>query len=797
MLARHTKYVIAGGFLVVLALMAGLLSFGLSRMDRISSRLGDIVDQHNAKSDLATAMRNAARERILLLNVMTITEDAFERDELFQRLNDHGTEFAVARMTMMEKNLDAKERAILERQGAYTLASTTIQAQVLDLLAAGRLIDARQVLVQRAIPAQAKVLAEFDNLLALEKDAIANASAEATAAYRQAQTLMHALGAVTLILGVLISVVVIRVVTRGERQLHNEKELAQVMLYSIDDAVITIDGHGRVDALNRVAEQLTGWTTQAARGRALAEVFRIEGAAAEPSAAATGEPPRAAETLLHARDGSILWIEHTVTPIRDDRGTTVREVLTFRDITAARAMAQELSWQASHDPLTSLFNRREFERRLNALLQGPAPARESALLYIDLDQFKLINDTCGHGAGDEVLRQLGPLLAGQLRKTDLLARLGGDEFGIVLERCSLDAAHSVANSLLAAIAGFRFVWGQRAFDISASIGVVAIGGDQDFGDLLRAADTACYAAKDAGRNRVHIYRPNDEELMRRQGEMHWVARIKAALDDNRFALRFQRIIALHGDAAHEHSEIFISMIDERGELVPPVAFIPAAERYGLMPALDRWVVRTVFAAQAATWRALYQDPRGAPVDFVCAINLSGISVNDAGFAAFLREQLVTHRIPPAAICFEITETAAISNLNAARKFMSALRELGCRFALDDFGMGMSSLAYLKNLPVDYLKIDGSFVRQMLHNNIDQAMVEAINRIGHIMGIKTIAEFVENEAILARLREMGVDYAQGYAIHKPERMSIAAIPAPTSAQPAAVRKPVPADGNAFG
>lgn len=779
MLSRHSKYVIATGFISVLALMTGLLTFGISRMDRISSRLGDIVNQYNAKTDLALQMRTAARERVLILNVMAITDDPFERDDLMQRFNEYATDFAVARMALLEKPLTDKEREILTTQARRTTRSTRLQSQVMDLFAADHLQQGRRLLIREALPAQTQVLSEIDRLFVIYKEAIGTASTEAFGAYHEAHTLLLVLGSVTLLLGLVITVVVIRTVRKAEDQLFDEKELAQVTLYSIDDAVITVDSAGRVDSLNRVAERLTGWSTDAARTLALEKIFAVtplpdDGESTPTIAGELSQP--ASKALLNGRDGEQRWIEHSMLPIRDRNGAIVRSVVTFRDVTAARTMAQKLSWQASHDPLTNLINRREFERRLNALLKKSKHAGdESALLYIDLDQFKLVNDTCGHVAGDELLRQLGSLLASKLRYGDLLARLGGDEFGIVLENCSLEGGRSVATSLLESISGFRFVWADRFFDISASIGVVAIGADEQFADLLRAADAACYAAKDGGRNRIHVYQPDDQELLRRQGEMQWVSRIQKALNEDRFCLRFQKIVPLGAGSRHEHCEIFISMIDEQDQMVPPAAFIPAAERYGLMPLLDRWVVRAVFSAQAAVWRKLYE--KNGPKDFCCAINLSATSINDSTFADFLREQIALHRVPPAALCFELTETAAIANLNSAREFMVALREIGCRFALDDFGTGMSSFAYLKNLPVDYLKIDGSFVRQMLHNAIDLGMVDAINRIGHLMGLKTIAEFVEDQAILERLREMGVDYAQGYGVHKPECLAVACTQPP--------------------
>jgi len=432
------------------------------------------------------------------------------------------------------------------------------------------------------------------------------------------------------------------------------------------------------------------------------------------------------------------------------------------DITEARALSQQLRFQAAHDALTGLVNRREFENRLERAAKSAESGRsEHAVCYLDLDQFKIINDTCGHVAGDELLRRLGRVLAQQVRAQDTLARLGGDEFGVLLENCTMDVAERVANALRRTIEDFRFGWEKQIFGIGASIGVVPIEGPgQTVSSILSAADAACYAAKDRGRNRIHIYHEGDVELARRHGEMRWVTRIQTALAENRFELARQPIVALSTSAGVDtHYELLLRMRDENGDIVLPEAFLPAAERYNLSVKLDRWVVREAF-------RMLTRDPIHLENLFLCSINLSGVSLADEDFLIFVTTELASTRLPPSKVCFEITETAAIANLSGAMRFIEVLRRVGCRFALDDFGSGLSSFAYLKSLPVDFLKIDGMFVKDIIEDPIDRELVRSINEIGHVMGKRTIAEFVESGEILAALGEIGVDYAQGFELGKP-------------------------------
>jgi diguanylate cyclase (GGDEF)-like protein/PAS domain S-box-containing protein len=560
---------------------------------------------------------------------------------------------------------------------------------------------------------------------------------------------------------------------QAEALLFEEKERAQVTLASIADAVVTVDTAGRIEFMNPVAERLTGWPLAEAHQRPVAEVFAVVDEAtgapiADPVARALSEASAIeaeGNVVLLCRGAESIAIDYSVAPIRDRTARTVGAVLVVQDMSRERQYAARLSNLASHDPLTGLLNRREFEQRVRATVEHrEAEEGQHAVLYLDLDQFKVVNDTSGHAAGDELLRQVGALLRPRLREGDVLARLGGDEFGVLLPHCPPSPALRIAEALRKAIVDFRFAWKNRSFTIGVSIGLVNLAeGPHTLASVLSAADAACYLAKDKGRNRVQVYRPEDDEVALRRGEMEWVNRLHRALAEDRLCLYAQPMHAMHSTGTEVlHQELLVRLIDESDELIQPITFIPAAERYHLMPSIDRWVIRTAFR--------LLADRRAAgdasALSGTYAINLSGASIGDDQFLDYVRESFARFRIPHRAICFEITETTAVTSLSKAAEFIGAMREPGCRFALDDFGVGVSSFTYLKQLPVDYIKIDGSFVRNMLHDPVDAAMVEAIHRIGRVMGKQTIAESVETAATLEALRSVGVDFAQGNAIAPP-------------------------------
>ncbi len=556
---------------------------------------------------------------------------------------------------------------------------------------------------------------------------------------------------------------------RLEQRLSEEKERAEVTLGSIGDAVVRTDARGVIEYLNPVAEQLLGCRSADLAGHPISSVVAlVHETTREPI-----ENPvetclrekrvvgRSNLSLLVRPDGREFAIDDSASPVTNNEQDIIGAVLVFHDVSRARTLARQLAHQASHDHLTGLVNRHEFERRVGrALTRAQQEAVTHALCFLDLDQFKVVNDTCGHVAGDELLRQLASALQKKVRRRDTLARLGGDEFGVLLEHCPPGQATRVAHELLETVQEFRFVWEGKPFALGVSIGVVPITADtESLANVLRDADAACYAAKERGRNRVHFYEPNDATMALRQGEMQWVSRITSALEEHRFRLYGQPIVPLVPHAAERpRVEILLRMVERDGTLIAPGAFIPAAERYNLMGAVDRWVVREV--------TALYARHRAAGWKPIASINLSGASLGDPTMLSFVRDQLVRNEVPPESLCFEITETAAIANLALAAHFIRDLKSLGCWFALDDFGSGMSSFAYLQNLPVDSLKIAGAFLRHIENDPVEYAMVEAINRVGHVMRLKTVAEGVESLETLETLRKIGVDYAQGYAIGEP-------------------------------
>ena len=539
-----------------------------------------------------------------------------------------------------------------------------------------------------------------------------------------------------------------------EKELFREKELAQVTLHSIGDAVITTNASGVVEYINPVAEQLTGWDTHSASGKPLPEVFHI----VNETMRAPVENPidralrdgvvtgLASDTLLISKDGTEYGIEDSAAPIRDRDQTIVGAVLVFHDVTQSRRLSHELSWQASHDDLTALANRRHFESELDLALQDVCnESKGHVLCFLDLDQFKVVNDTCGHLSGDELLQQIAKLLKHHIRTADILARLGGDEFGILLKQCPLKRAQSITENIRQAIHQLRFQCQGKSFNIGVSIGLVALNVEhRSLSEVMSEADAACYAAKEGGRNRIHTYQSNDSELVKQRGERRWSIRIREALEQNQFCLFSQEIVEnTDSDNPKCYHEILLRMMDEEGQIISPGVFIPSAERFNLMNEIDRWVIDTFFRHLSMSYgQSRFQYKESQDLYF---INLSGTSLNDA-FLTFLKDKFTEHSIPPKNIGFEITETAAISHLSQASHFINELKAMGCSFALDDFGSGFSSFSYLKTLPVDYLKIDGSFILDIVDDPATSAIVESINHIGHVLDLKTIAEYVENDTL---------------------------------------------------
>ena len=464
---------------------------------------------------------------------------------------------------------------------------------------------------------------------------------------------------------------------------------------------------------------------------------------------------------LVLKDGSIKFVNERGKTFYDDNGNAIRSIGTVQDITERKLAERQLSFQATHDALTGLANRREFERRANRLLKSAKESgNDHALCFMDLDQFKVVNDTCGHVAGDELLRQLSQLLQEKVRHRDTLARLGGDEFGILMEHCPLDDAHRVAMTLQKEIQAFCFSWDDKIFKVGVSIGLVSItAATHDLTELLKKVDAACYVAKDKGRNRIHVSRNEDFEVAQRHGEMQWITKINRAIEDNSFCLYGQLICPLD-KTKEKYCEILVRMVDENSGLIVPGSFLPAAERYNMITKIDYWVIENTIAF-------LTSNPQVLEEITMFNINLSGQSLNDPDFLGFIISLMNESEIDCESVCFEITETAAISNMVVATRFISILKGLGCSFTLDDFGSGLSSFGYLKSLPVDYLKIDGMFVKNIINDPIDYAMVSSINKIGQVMGMKTIAEFVENNEIRDMLTKIGVNYAQGYGISRPQ------------------------------
>lgn len=633
------------GFAALLGLMLLITFTGLGYMEATKQLMHDVVAQRMAKLQLSTTMRIAARERTASLQRMALLTDPFERDEQWMVFNNRAGTFASARAELLVLPLTPEERLLLDAQGRLTSKAVPLQEEVIELINAGRTAAARRLLVEHAIPAQDRVLAQLAALQELQEQAAVAALASAELSYATARRWMAGLCGSALGLGLVIAGIV---------------------------------------------------------------VYRAE---------------RSNRALRHA--------------------------------------GEELHYRATHDDLTGLLNRAEFDRRLEQALESArASGAVHVACYLDVDLFKSINDSAGHSAGDELLRQVATRIRQGVRPTDLMARVGGDEFAVLFERCAIEDGLRRAEELRRAVRETRFAWDTKSFNITVSVGVAQIAADSgNLTDVLALIDDACRYAKTAGRNRVHVG-GDDANRSGRREDIGWVERIHDAIQREELVLYAQTIRGIDALPTSPHFEILLRLRDPAGKLVAPGAFIPVAERYHLMPEIDRAVIRSTL-----TQLAQHQACGGGAI--TANINLSGQSLYDPEFFDFIVKTIRETHVPPTWLCFEITETAAIANFSSALALVAGLRELGCQFALDDFGSGLSSFGYLKNLQVDYIKIDGLFVKHIAEDPIDRAMVNSINEMAHVMGIRTIAEYVETDAILSELRTVQVDFVQGYGISMPQ------------------------------
>ncbi|BBP02006.1 EAL domain-containing protein [Sulfuriferula nivalis] len=769
--AWDLKSIVLMGFALLFVLMAILVVIGLTSMKQNDARLARVINEQNTKLEQLTAMRIIGRERVILLFSAISYTDPFDQEASLTQVDELASDFMVARNKFQALGLSTTETTNLNHALKNISVTAKRLTEVIALIRNNQRDEAQRILVQNVIPLQTSVAKTYDDLISLQKKIADNTIAEAERDNNNTFSIMVFLASITFFFGIIIAAVVLRRITQIENALFDEKELAEITLHSIADGVIVVNQYGLVTYLNPVAESLTGWRVEDAYNRPLNKIYNIVNEVdrktidyADLLSRLDGPILGIGHNLLIRRDGYEFSIKDSAAPIQNRDGWMMGSVIVFNDVTEAYHLTQQLSWQASHDALTGLVNRREFDIKLRAAV-GPHHNKKplQTLLFLDLDKFKLINDTCGHIAGDEFLRQLSRILATRVRASDTLARLGGDEFAILLDTCSLDSALAIAENIRQMVAGFKFNWEDKSFEIGVSIGVAVL--DEQITnaiDALSAADAACYKAKHEGRNQIQVFQ-GKSALDNQRDETVWVQKIARALEENHFRLYYQKIVpAAHSATDTLHYEILLRMVDDYNQVISPTAFIPAAERYGLMPSIDRWVVTNMLQ-----W--LKDQPPQPANHAIYSINLSGHTLGDPRFLEFIVEQLNIAKLPAGTLSFEITETVAIANLSHAMHFISTLKAKGCLFSLDDFGSGMSSYAYLKNLDVDFLKIDGAFVRNMVNDPIDMAMVESINRIGHVMGIQTIAEFVENEETYQTLVRLGIDYAQGYARHIPEQL----------------------------
>ena len=763
----QTKPLLVAAFTSLLAIMLLLIIISFYGMKSINSHLEKIANQSIKKVQLTSEMLHAARERSILLHRMVLLDDPFDRDELSIEVNKHGSRFAKARIELLTLPLTEEENQILISQGEMTSKAVPLQRHVNDLLLNDDLENAKTALMEEAMPAQDAVLKELTSLITLQNKYAENAVFMASKTYSNSQSIMIALGILGIFIGFIISRIFINKITLTEKKLRQEKEKAQITFKSIGDAVITTNSSGKIEYLNDKAESYIGVISEDVVGKMISKIFIAYDIENDKKISEIindylngyFESQISDNVDLQSSNNHTLKIKLSISPILDDNNTVQGLIITFHDVTESFELMRKIELQATRDALTGLLNRREFERKVKQTLSLYDSNTSHAFMIVDLDRFKIVNDTCGHQAGDELLKQLSNRLKSIIRKSDMFARLGGDEFAFFLPNIDETHAKNQSEELLKSVSSYRFLWQDKTFTLGASIGLILAQPEtSSYDSLYHSADTACYIAKNEGRNRIHILSPDDIGKDKNNADKNWITRLNKAIEEDDFYLYGQSIVPISRRAeGKKHVEILIRMVDDDRNVISPMAFIPTAERYNLMHKIDKLVVTKVcnFINQTPLDHTVY------------AVNLSGQTLSMQSAMEELITIIQDSDIIPGRLCLEITETAAIANLEFARDFMESMQDLGCYVALDDFGSGLSSFSYLKNLPLDYIKIDGAFVREMLEDKSSMIMVEAIHSVGKKLGLMTVAEFVEDDGILKLLKEIGVDFAQGYFYGEPE------------------------------
>ena len=753
-------------FSAILLVTFAALAFISFQIKATQLQIDEIVTNNNKKSRLLVEMQQSSRERSLALYNMVNTINPFEYDDIYKRFQSYSREFIKARQMFLSMPLSKTEHDLIKKQEALSQHSLPLQNRIIKLIGEEKFKAAVNILINNSIPAQNAVVSQISKIIDFQHNNNEVIVDQLQNRLDYNIIIIVVISVIILMLTALTALYVINRITKTEKQLFFEKELAQITLHSIGDGVITVDKDYLIKTINPVAEILADVKSQEVIGKNILSVYQGENEKqlSEINGNFIGNSTQRSlfDFTLTKKDGTQFEVEHTIAPIIDQDKNILGAVIILRDVTEVRTMEKQLSYQASHDSLTGLINRREFEVRLqHAIRKAQIEQASHSICFLDLDKFKIINDTSGHAAGDEFLKQISNTIQSLLRQTDVLARLGGDEFAIILDGCSIHQAKKICNQIIKTIKDTRFSWGKNSFETGASIGIVPITKlTVSAAEVMSSVDAACYEAKDKGRNRIQVFEPDNAEFVQHQIETSWIQKIKDAIAENSFELYFQELRNINPSYETPRTIELLIRLNDNGKVIFPDSFIPTAERYNLMPIVDEWVISSAFE-----FIKKYKEKHNS--DIRVAINLSGQSLSEDSVLNLITNKLRKNKsLKKELICFEITETAAIANMSKAIEFIAHVKQMGCKFSLDDFGSGLSSFSYLKNMPVDNIKIDGIFIRDIHTDPVNKIFVESIHKISQTMGIKTTAEYVENEEILNCIKNIGIDYAQGYHIAKP-------------------------------